>query len=959
MAKWCVVPNCKTSSKTVPKRSTFQVPKDIVTWKKWEKAIPGITKLYPLDIVCEKHFKEEDISREWVKHDANGKVIARVAYKKAQLKQFAVPTRFGDVPTEKKNCEPQLEYAMQVSNSPSIQEINTFVTQTVDTDIELSLSPMQVLSCELIVADSFVPQKPAKVSSSLEITELIPENASANNDFSAVIPERWSWVNMPNYAEISQYTLFTYSIMNFENGVYCPVTQKSVTLDADGKLKYFIYGRHIDTQDKDLERVIKKKEMLKNILRKFQDMNICSGQSDISIYLIPADGVYQDYVNKWRSKGCSLLSKQKTCKSCIKLRKCILQRKARLKSRTMINRINNASNSVDQGKLLAMRKKIRREKRQKYRAKNHVEHLITCMKAQEAQMTSMQDTAVDKKLGELENISMSQKLVVKEIFAAASKKDARGRRYTDDWIMCLLLNIRSPKDYGFLRKNNILPLPCTKTIRNYFSLINIKCGFDEEFSKLIEKHFALKTPLQRHGILLLDEINLRKSVTVCSRNLTYVGLTDLGDGGQQSTDINEQATHGLVLMFQPLADVYTQPIAVFASKNSVKGEELAKIVIKAICYLEQCGAMIHGVVADGAATNTKMCSLLGVRGTIEDTKTWFTHPLDDKRKVFVFSDVCHLVKNVRNRLYNKRKLRLKSTNGYVSWNYFETLYNIDKDHPGNARACPKITLRHVVLDNTSKMRVRLATQIFSNSVADGLAFYLSHGCEGLSGCEETISFCKRMNDMFDAMNRKSPNQGLTPHCKDFKILEDTLRWLDEWELAVSKTDITAEEFLTVETSKGLRISLRSTMDLCKYLIDKFNFKYLLTGKVNQDNLEKFFGTIRQCAGCNDHPNCPTFLQLYKLLSVYSVIKPPKYGNCTVSSDSRPTLISIDEIKAIYGNKREGKSAESMRTIKTKLDQVLQSGDWEADDILDPHSEHDYALSPILDCIIYYVTGFVF
>lgn len=227
-------------------------------------------------------------------------------------------------------------------------------------------------------------------------------------------------------------------------------------------------------------------------------------------------------------------------------------------------------------------------------------------------------------------------------------------------MLCLMMNIRSPGYYQFLRMNNILPLPCKRTIRRYLSLINMKCGFDEEFMKLLRKHFDSKTPLQRHGILLLDEINVRKSVTVCSKNLTYIGLTDFGDDGPQCTDIQDQATHDLVFMFQPLADSYTQPIAVFASKNPVKGEcdELAKLVIKAIVYLENVGAKIHGIVADGAATNKKMWLLLGVSGSKHETKTWFTHPADDERQVFVFSDIPHVIKNIRNRLYNKRKLRI-------------------------------------------------------------------------------------------------------------------------------------------------------------------------------------------------------------------------------------------------------------------------------------------------------------
>jgi len=48
-----------------------------------------------------------------------------------------------------------------------------------------------------------------------------------------------------------------------------------------------------------------------------------------------------------------------------------------------------------------------------------------------------------------------------------------------------------------------------------------------------------------------------------------------------------------------------------------------------------------------------------------------------------------------------------------------------------------------------------------------------------------------------------------------------------------------------------------------------------------ENFQKFFGIIRQTAGPSDHPSTPTFLQLYRMLSVYSIIKPPKSGNCSI------------------------------------------------------------------------------
>lgn len=227
-------------------------------------------------------------------------------------------------------------------------------------------------------------------------------------------------------------------------------------------------------------------------------------------------------------------------------------------------------------------------------------------------------------------------------------------------MLCMLMNIRSPAYYEFLRKNRIVPLPCTRTVRNYFSMIDSKCGFDEKFFELLKLKFDSKKPLQRNGLLVIDDINLRKSVAVSSKDLTYTGLTDGFDHDESdsSTDINDQATHGLVFLFQPLADKFTQPVAVFASKNPVKGDELAKLVVKAIMLLEKAGARIHGLIGDGAQTNTKMGTLLGINRSIENTKYWFTHPSDTERRVFAFSDVPHLFKNIRNRLYNKKKLRV-------------------------------------------------------------------------------------------------------------------------------------------------------------------------------------------------------------------------------------------------------------------------------------------------------------
>ncbi len=111
----------------------------------------------------------------------------------------------------------------------------------------------------------------------------------------------------------------------------------------------------------------------------------------------------------------------------------------------------------------------------------------------------------------------------------------------------------------------------------------------------------------------------------------------------------------------------------------------------------------------------------------------------------------------------------------------------------------------------------------------------------------------------------------------------------------------------------------------------------------------FFGIIRQAAGSNDHSSAPTFLQLYKLLSTYSILKPPKSGNCTISDDSPLTpLISISDLKNIYNSEK----SNLLQNLKTKLNTIIEQKEWEFTDIV----EHNYAKAGVVDCLIYYLTG---
>jgi len=135
-----------------------------------------------------------------------------------------------------------------------------------------------------------------------------------------------------------------------------------------------------------------------------------------------------------------------------------------------------------------------------------------------------------------------------------------------------VLAFRSPAAYTFLREQNILPLPCPRTVRRYLSLIKSPCGFDQQFFQLFKKKISMLSEKQKHGVLAFDEIMLRESLGVNSNTLTYTGLENLGkDLSSDQAGIDMKANHGLVFVFQSLGANFCQPIGVFAAKRSVKG----------------------------------------------------------------------------------------------------------------------------------------------------------------------------------------------------------------------------------------------------------------------------------------------------------------------------------------------------------------------------------------------------
>ena len=75
--------------------------------------------------------------------------------------------------------------------------------------------------------------------------------------------------------------------------------------------------------------------------------------------------------------------------------------------------------------------------------------------------------------------------------------------------------------------------------------------------------------------------------------------------------------------------------------------------------------------------------------------------------------------------------------------------------------------------------------------------------------------------------------------KQFSSLEDAINFIDTWEQNLIDKKISESQFLTNQTSEGLRVAIKSTIELTNQLLED-GFHYVQTNKMNQDKLEVIY-----------------------------------------------------------------------------------------------------------------------
>lgn len=506
----------------------------------------------------------------------------------------------------------------------------------------------------------------------------------------------------------------------------------------------------------------------------------------------------------------------------------------------------------------------------------------------------------------------------------------------------LNLHFISPHAYNYVRKTFNTCLPHTRTLARWYQTVEGEPGFSAE-SLAALKLLAESTSKKLICGLSFDEMAIRKAVEWNGKN--YVGFVNCGN--QLESDVLPVAKEVLVFMVTCLNGSWKLPVGYFLT-NGVAAEQKASMVKMCIDLITECGLDVASVTFDGCPANFSMAKLLGCQLEGKVISPVFSHK---GKKIVVFPDPSHMLKLVRNTLGDK--LLLTNSEGKtVSWEYIKLLVELQKNE--GFHLANKLRDAHVQYKKQI-MKVKLASQLFSESVADALDFCNKDlGLDQFKHSEATVDFIRKFNNLFDIMNSRNLNAyGYKKPLKQSNF-DKTNQFLDNMFKYIESLKLGNTNILESNRKTGFLGFLTSIKSLL-FIYDKYvktnELDFLTTYKLSQDHLEIFFSAIRAKGGFNNNPTATQFKSAYKRLLVHGELKHLSLGNC----------IPLDDINILTCTKPEvaiNITTDRNRLIEDDRDlqQSLQS------EVVVSH-DHDYLADPtrlteFARHVIVYIAGFV-
>ena len=507
------------------------------------------------------------------------------------------------------------------------------------------------------------------------------------------------------------------------------------------------------------------------------------------------------------------------------------------------------------------------------------------------------------------------------------------------------MNFYSPKAYEYVR--SVIPLPQPSLIRKWSSVIECNPGFFKESFESLRKE-ALVSPEKKDCYLIIDAMAIRKQTLWDSKSDRYAGFVDYGDIPAEKPD--QYASEALVFILVGARSSWKCPVGYFLT-DKMTGKMQAKLVKEALIMAAAAGLHVYSVTADGTAVNFTMFSELGCKFTssYETMVTKFKHPTQDYF-VHAVLDPCHMLKLARNALAHLGSI-VDCENNIIKWKLFSSLNEIQECE--GFHLANKFSSRHLQFQK-HKMNVQLAAQTLSASVANALEFLdKSMKLKEFQNSTGTVNFIRQVDRLFDILNSRSPiasgfKQPLRPESRN--TWEEILKQSAQYLLSL-KTHEPTNQVLSTHQRKtfiiGFVTTIKSTIDMTTEMYSGENpFKYVLTYKFSQDNIELLFSCIRAQGGWNNNPNCMQLKYALRKMLLKNTITASKNANCLSFSDSSTTIIPFFHSRKHKAPLKETPAENQDQSESTPEEDLLFS------------QLNSYGTSEFLANILFYIGGYI-
>ena len=452
------------------------------------------------------------------------------------------------------------------------------------------------------------------------------------------------------------------------------------------------------------------------------------------------------------------------------------------------------------------------------------------------------------------------------------KSKSAYRWKTEDKLLALSIFFHSRKAYQVLSK--LFILPSKSTLLHELRKMNIKPGFSASVLEALKMKAKNMHPRDCNVVLAFDEMSIKEGLVYNPGSDIVEGFEDFGSIGQTRYIAN----HSIAFMVRGLASKWKQPIGYFLSSGPIKPTVLDSLVKECLDKLEETGLKVVALVCDQGSNNRSFLQNIN-RVSLHQPYLQY-----GERKIFVFYDPPHLLKNVRN---NLKKCNFEMNGKIISWKHIVDFYNFDKAQP--IQMAPKLKDKHINLPPFTAMRVNLAAQVLSHSVAAGLATMVTFK-KLPSDAIHTAHFVEHFDALFNTFNSFAlkSTQRLRHAFNDSSGHHAFLRDSSNF-LATIKT-VNGKELPCLF---GWRLCINALLGLWQYLKTAEKFNFLYTSRLNQDCVENLFCVIRGRGGFRDNPDVQQFQSAFKYVVANKLFMQSTSSNCQVDSDK--LLLDISHV----------------------------------------------------------------